>query len=127
MITFTIPGPPVPKGRPVVVRNKKTGKIHGITPKRTRAYESAASLIIASAARTQRWACTREPVEVEIRIYRHQLRGDLDNFVKALEDSANGILWEDDSQVVRIDAAMFLDRERPRTEVTVRLAAKEIA
>lgn len=31
-------------------------------------------------------------------------KGDLDNFVKALLDAANGILWEDDRQVKHIDA-----------------------
>jgi len=123
IFTTTIPGPPVPKGRPRVVRNRKTGKMHGVTPPRTRRYESSAALIIRAAASVQRWKCTSEPVELEVRVYRHQLRGDLDNFVKAVEDSANGILWDDDSQVVKIDAAMFLDRKRPRTEVTVRLAA----
>lgn len=124
MITLTIPGPPVAKGRPIVVRNKRTGKMHGITPDRTRRFESSSAIIIASAARMQRWVCTSEPVDVEIRIYRHQLRGDWDNFAKAFCDSANGILWNDDSQIVHADVAVFLDRKNPRTEVKVRLASE---
>lgn len=31
-------------------------------------------------------------------------RGDLDNFIKAFCDAANGVLWRDDSQVARIFA-----------------------
>jgi len=34
-----------------------------------------------------------------------QKRGDLDNYVKLLADALNGIIWEDDSQIVEIFAA----------------------
>jgi Holliday junction resolvase RusA-like endonuclease len=32
------------------------------------------------------------------------LRGDLDNYVKLTLDALNGIAWDDDNQVVRINA-----------------------
>ena len=39
-IVIEIPGKPQGKARPRVVRNKYTGKAHGITPQNTQDYES---------------------------------------------------------------------------------------
>lgn len=41
---------------------------------------------------------------------------DLDNLLKHLMDSANGILWINDAQVTMIVAEARLDRDAPRTE-----------
>lgn len=122
-ISFTVPGA-VPKGRARVFRHKQSGKMVGMTPAKTRAFESAGKLLAMNACRVQGWKKTSQPVELEVRIYRAAMRGDLDNYVKAASDFCNDVVWEDDSQVVRIDAAMFLDRDRPRTEVVVRLAGE---
>lgn len=40
---------------------------------------------------------------------------DLDNLLKHLMDSANGILWVNDCQVTSITTVLELDRESPRT------------
>lgn len=46
-------------------------------------------------------------------------RLDTDNLVKHVMDAGNGVLWRDDSQVVRLAGLRFLDRERPRTLLLV--------
>lgn len=46
-------------------------------------------------------------------------RLDVDNLLKHLADAGNGVLWRDDSQLVRIAGLRFLDRERPRTALMV--------
>lgn len=45
---------------------------------------------------------------------------DLDNLLKHLLDSANGLLWHDDCQVTSFgDTELRLDRDNPRTELTL--------
>lgn len=46
-------------------------------------------------------------------------RIDTDNLLKHVCDAANGILWEDDSQVTAVYGAMELDPDEPRTVVIV--------
>ena len=119
MITITIPGPPVAKQR---ARVGKGGRVY--TPPETRSYEQKVAVFATVAARRAKWKVTSEPVEIDVRIYRARATGDLSNFVKAIEDGMNGIIYVDDRQIVSIDAAMFLDRKNPRTEVKVRLASE---
>lgn len=58
-------------------------------------------------------------VAVTLRVYRPAKRGDLDNTVKILLDSLNGIAYNDDSQIVRIVAERYDDKRNPRVEVEV--------
>lgn len=54
-------------------------------------------------------------------------RMDLSNMIKALEDSGNGVLWEDDSQIVKIDAEKEECPEgREQTVVELEEIKKEI-
>jgi Holliday junction resolvase RusA-like endonuclease len=59
------------------------------------------------------------PVEVIINVFRPQKRGDLDNILKATLDSFNGLLYDDDSQIVKIIAMRSDDKLNPRVEVTI--------
>lgn len=59
------------------------------------------------------------PVAVTARLYRPARRGDLDNSLKALFDSLNGVAWVDDAQVVELHALRRDDKTRPRVEVVV--------
>ncbi|QDP45890.1 MAG: hypothetical protein Tp1125DCM238401_3 [Prokaryotic dsDNA virus sp.] len=36
---------------------------------------------------------------------RRDPRGDVDNYVKAILDSCNGIVWDDDDQILRLTAS----------------------
>ena len=48
-------------------------------------------------------------------------RPDLDNLVKLWLDAANHILWNDDRQIVQIDAKKIRHDDKPRTEVTIEM------
>lgn len=61
----------------------------------------------------------RGAIAVDISVYRPQQRGDLDNVLKALLDSLNGVLWVDDSQIVELHAYRYDDRHNPRVELRI--------
>lgn len=73
-------------------------------------------------ARAQSVSPVAYPVELTIRAYRPRRAGDLDNCLKVLLDSLNGICWNDDSQVSTIHAYRFEDKSNPRVEVEIRAA-----
>lgn len=67
---------------------------------------------------------TPKPIEgavaVTIAVYRPRRAGDLDNRIKVLLDSLNGIAYADDQQITKIHAERFEDKENPRVEVIIR-------
>lgn len=83
-----------------------------------REYETRARF----AAKSQGAALHDGPLVVYVRAYRPRRVGDLDNVLKAAFDSLTGILWTDDSQVIRIHAERHDDKENPRLEVEVEAA-----
>jgi len=126
MIQFTVIGKPIAKGRPRFTRR-------GIayTPKATKDAEKAFKL----AAR--RYAPPKPfegPVCVDIvfsfeyikslpKKYRnlsyHIKKPDLDNLVKLVLDSMNGVFFKDDSQVFRLSAAKW-NHSVSRTEIEIK-------
>jgi crossover junction endodeoxyribonuclease RusA len=80
-----------------------------------RAFKAAAALL-AKAAGVKPLS---GPVQVFIRVYRRRRAGDLDGFLKSLLDACNGVLFEDDSQVVAIHAVRLDDKVNPRAEIEV--------
>lgn len=114
-VTVTIPGTPVPKGRP------RLGGGHTYTPAATKQATLDAGMLM-------RAACPEPfdgPLAVKMRFYyempksrpqreRRRLdevgnvwkhtRPDVDNLVKLILDAGNLILWDDDGVVVRISA-----------------------
>lgn len=116
MIEYTIPGPPVGKERPRVV----SGGI-AYTPAKTRRYEAAAGLLArAAVTRRKGWdVASFYAVTLEV-CFPDARKRDLDNVIKSVLDSGNGILWSDDARVVEIHARSRIDRANPRVEVGVR-------
>ena len=133
MISITVPGDPVPKGRPRVTT--RGGFARTYTPKKTRDYEARirAAAVEAMAGRPP----TLAPVEVEIGAYfgvpkswpdwkkrlfgfgesiGHAMRPDLDNVIKAALDALNGVAFADDAQVMDIRGIKYFNRE-PRLEI----------
>lgn len=106
-------GVPVPKGRP---RMTRAG--HVITPKRTVAWEKLVRLTVQSAASAVRWRPLDEPCAVVVEVRRARRAGDLDNFVKAILDACNGVLWTDDKLVASIQAHM-IDGADPGVQIKV--------
>lgn len=62
------------------------------------------------------------PISVKLSVYRPRRLGDLDNTLKVILDALRGIAFEDDSQVVRIEANREDDAKNPRAIITVEAA-----
>ncbi|KAF1086163.1 Endodeoxyribonuclease RusA [Sporotomaculum syntrophicum] len=113
MVSFVIPGRPVPKQRP---RAGKNGRIY--TPKKSRDYE-----------KTVGWAGKQVfkypyngPVSLQVKVYLTDSRsqGDLDNYIKSIQDGLNNIAWRDDRQVVRLKAGLYVrPGAKERVEVMI--------
>lgn len=126
MITLLFPFSPIPKGRP-----RMTKRGHVYTPDKTRRHESDLKL----------WATKqmngRKPMDCPLfvralfflerpktsRRHHPTVKPDLDNFIKCL-DALNGICWEDDSQIVRIEAQKLyaMDQAGPRISILIQEA-----
>lgn len=116
MITITIPGLPVPKARPRATTIGGAARLY--TPATTRAYErrvavaareamakapplEGAVLLVAliTVPVPESWPKARRTEAIAGRAWPTS-RPDRDNYIKALQDGCNGIVWRDDAQVV---------------------------
>jgi Holliday junction resolvase RusA-like endonuclease len=119
-VMFQVEGTPVPKGRPRFARRGKF--VSTYSPKTTVDYESKVSEAAKEAMGLQKplegpiVACIyiTLPIPASYSKKRSQAclsgeerptkRSDIDNFVKAIFDGMNGVVFEDDSQVVSLHA-----------------------
>ena len=109
-IEFTIPGVPVAKGRPRITTRGKYARAY--TPAKTREAEQTL------AARAMAFRPKRPlecPLHIDVTFWMpipaswsrkkqestppHTTKPDLDNLVKLLKDSLNGVFWLDDKQI----------------------------
>ena len=122
MIRITVPGRPVPKGRPRLgVRGRKA---FVYTPERTVEYERLVGLCAAAARSGDVLEC---PVAVKIDLHLHgKRRIDVDNCAKSILDGMNKIVYLDDNQVVdlRVRKLQEKDKMRQRVEIEVREAGE---
>jgi len=124
MTHFTVPGLPRGKGRPRFSRNG-----HTYTPKDTILYENlvatsydggklegdlSAKIVCYFPIPKSISKKKREFMLTERVYYNH--KPDLDNLAKIILDSLNGIAFDDDRQVVRLEVSKFYS-DRPRAEV----------
>jgi Holliday junction resolvase RusA-like endonuclease len=134
MITVTIPGPPVAKGRP---RMTRTGRAY--TPAKTRAAEGYMRHAIAAQAGQPMlqgaldvsviamlpipasWS-KRKRADAAAGIVRPTGKPDGDNLAKSICDAANGLLWADDGQIVHLTVSKVYS-DKPGTVLTVQVAA----
>lgn len=118
-IKITIPGRPIPKGRPRLgIRGRKA---YVYTPPKTAEYEKLVGWVAKSLG------C--KPVDGLVSVSLHvYCRGkmDVDNVAKSILDGLNGVAYEDDDQVVellvrkhRVKAAA-----EERVEIEIREASK---
>lgn len=112
---FTAKGQPVPKGRPR--HNTKTGSTY--TPDRTT--QAEANLGVAFRQQVVGYGPAREGrFSISCNFYLARDTGDIDNFIKLVMDGLQGFAWVNDKQVRRIgQCEIFIDRQNPRTEVTI--------
>jgi len=112
MITFVVPGNPLPKERPRFAGG------HAYTSDSTRDYEATVALYAREAMGGS--APLEGDLSVSLAFWRADRRlVDLDNFCKVVCDAMNGIVWHDDVQIVKLAATKDTDRGRPRVEVRV--------
>lgn len=124
MIDAVIYGKPVSKGRPRFGR-AKNGSMVAYTPFKTRKYEQEVKSLFQIAMYGK--AMLEGPVKVTITAYFnskkksgwHTSRPDLDNIIKAILDSMNGIVVEDDASVAQIVACKRYDDGEERVEVQI--------
>ena len=119
-LSFTVEGKPQPKQR---ARRGKHG--HWYTPKRTMSYEKAVAKAAMVAMSEQGIKKTAFPVQIEVWAYFPDARArDADNVLKSAGDGMQGVVYVNDSQVADCTAHGRIDREHPRTEVTVWYTSK---
>jgi Holliday junction resolvase RusA-like endonuclease len=118
MLTFTIPGAPVGKGRPRVARRGRFTTMY--TPEKTASYESLVKLAGHQAMAGRALFLEAVAVVLDIRVpipaswsqkkqalaaageIHPTTKPDIDNVEKAIFDGLNGVAWKDDVQVVRV-------------------------
>ena len=126
------------KARAKVFRNKHTGKSHGVTPAKTRAYEHSVSM---QALKHRPAKLLEGPLLLGVKVVRSIPKGfskkkkdaaimeeirpvtkpDLSNYMKSVEDALNGIIWQDDNQIVGyLEGTGKYYGMEPRIEITVK-------
>ncbi len=133
MISFIVYGEPIGKARPRVTRYG-----HAFTPKKSKDYELAIKEQASLAMNILRLSVSDKPIILEINVFkaitaswtkktkRMALNGgypkfrkpDLDNVIKAVKDALNGVVYQDDTQVVKLKSSWRYDVE-PRIEVNI--------
>ena len=109
---IVVPGNPVPKSRPRFTRSGRTYSV-----KSQVVHEDTIGWSLRAVLGHRRF---EGPVHIHclfVRKNRHAV--DLDNLLKLVFDAANGVAWEDDRQVVKAIAGIEVDRDNPRTEITI--------
>lgn len=115
MIQFVVPGKPVPKGRPRVMRNG-----HTFTPKRTKDYETLVAVWALNAISGIHWLLLKGPLSIRIEFYGCDGRSDWDNLAKAICDALNGVIYIDDCQIVHaIVIKHWAEKGTERTSVRI--------
>ena len=96
MIKLTIPGRPVPKGRPRLGVHGRKAYVY--TPPKTKEYEN----LVGWVARCAGCKPLDGPLVVKLHLFIRGRSGDVDNYCKSILDGLNGIAYEDDDQVVEL-------------------------
>lgn len=130
MISLTIPGEPVAKGRPRVT---KTGITY--TPAKTQGYENLIKMcymeqcnnvrlegqlfaIVIAYFQIPKSASKKKAKQMEEREIRPTKRPDIDNVIKAIFDALNKLAYDDDSQIVSLRVEKLYSNN-PRVEVAL--------
>lgn len=134
IIKFTVPGEPVGKGRPRVVRNGGFSRTY--TPEKTASYENLVKLEFQRqggrmlkdgplAMRVVAWygiprsASKRKQEAMVGGLIRPTKKPDCDNVAKIVADALNGLAYRDDSQMVALHVEKRFGEE-PRVDVEIR-------
>lgn len=134
MVSMTIYGEPVAQGRPRFT--KAGGFVRAYDPAKSRNYKDYIKLVasehkpdkpLEGALELHVTVCRSIPKSFSRRKAEAAERGeirpttkpDVDNYLKGVKDALKGIIWRDDSQIVRVVADKYYSRQ-PRIEIDVR-------
>ena len=129
---------PVPQGRPRFARRGKFTQTYD-PPKSKKFKVELAELAREQLTEHPFYAGKHVPIEVHLRFYipllksfnktkrdkalngylRPPTRPDIDNYIKGTLDGLNGIFWEDDGQIVEIQAGKHYS-DNPRIEMEIK-------
>ena len=93
----------------------RTGRGHFYRSKAAQSYHDTVELL----CKAQRVTMMRGPITLEVKWYRARRAGDLDGRLKVLQDALQGRAYANDSQIVKIIAERFEDKDNPRMQVTI--------
>lgn len=123
MIKLTFDVAPVAKERP---RFTKAGSVY--TPTKTAVFEKTIRILAAKQMRDNRYLTLSGPLVVDVifQVCKPKSAGrshptvkpDIDNLIKSLFDSLNGVAWEDDAQVCSIHCTKAYGEPK----ITIRIA-----
>ena len=123
MISFKVDITPVPKGRP------RFWNGHAVSDPKTRKFEREFRLAAKSHAPASPFAGPLHLTAIFNLLKpkrpskNYPSRGDLDNLLKSVSDSLNGLFWKDDTQLVSIDAAKKYADGQPWIYVSIQEVA----
>lgn len=115
-IKLTIPGRPVPKGRPRLGVHGRKAYVY--TPPKTKEYEE----LVGWVAKSVGCQPLNGPLLVKLHLYIKGRSGDVDNYCKSILDGLNGVAYEDDDQVVELQVRKYKvkRKEEERVEIEIR-------
>ncbi|WP_262315385.1 RusA family crossover junction endodeoxyribonuclease [Lacticaseibacillus parakribbianus] len=133
MIHLTIIGVPVPQGRPKF--SARGGFARAYDPKTSRDYKFT---VATQASQQYHSEPLTGPVACHVKVYRPiqksgskrlraakaaglirpTVKGDTDNYFKAITDALTGLVWIDDAQIVDSSCSKYYT-EDPRVEITI--------
>lgn len=136
MLYIEIPGEPVAQGRPRATTIN--GRVRLYDPAKSKNYKEQVRLVAQSARQMAGIKLFTGPIRVRMVIHRKiptrfrkwekeqasvgkirpTTKPDSDNYSKSLLDAMNGVIYEDDSQVVELSVSKFYS-ENPRVEIRV--------
>ncbi|WP_339148373.1 RusA family crossover junction endodeoxyribonuclease [Sutcliffiella sp. BMC8] len=139
-ITFTVYGEPVAQGRPRA--STVHGKVRMYDPAKSKDFKKYVRLV---ASQHRPTLLLEGPLKMHVVIYKPSLKSfskkkaaaaergelrpitkpDVDNYVKAIKDACNKVIWNDDSQVVDLYISKYYSAT-PRVEVLVEPLEKQI-
>jgi Holliday junction resolvase RusA-like endonuclease len=131
MLKLTVPGEPQAKQRPRMTRQGRT-----YTPAKTVNYETLIQECFASTfpghvplegalvlnvqahfTVPASWSLKKQRLAYDCQL-RPTKKPDVDNVIKSVADSLNGIAWRDDSQIVTVIASKWYS-DRPRVDIEI--------
>jgi crossover junction endodeoxyribonuclease RusA len=113
-ISFTVPGQPISKSRP---RISPQGGMYN--PTETKDAEELIQAYYRQAAPGTQMD-EESYWRVDCVFYTaNKAKRDLDNLAKLVLDALSGLIWKDDCRVWTLNLCRQMDKDKPRTEITV--------